>query len=129
MKYIAHRRFKGRAICGQINIPAMTALESIDGVIMFGDKPLCFEQSENAHQFFARNDDGQGMERGNLTQEIQKRLRMRKNHQKRWDMVWEDQVCLKYKWDEHPDHFLWNHEWFLAPIEDLKYIAKLVKGV
>ena len=27
---------------------------------------------------------------------------------------------------DHEDHFLWNHEFFEAPVEDLQYIAGLI---
>lgn len=127
MEYIAHRRFKDTAICGDVNIPAMTEVDSIDGRIIFNGEIICFETSENAHQFFARNDDGNGMVRGQLTRSIQKILSKKdKNYQSRWDKVWEDSVCQKYKRPEYDDFWLWNHAFFCADIETLKYIAKLV---
>lgn len=127
MKYIAHRRFKDDAICGRVNIPALTVLESKDGIIMLGEKPICYERSENAHQFFAQNEDGEGLKRGKLTQAIQKTLAKRdKQYQDRWDRVWDDQVCQPFKRADHEDHWLWNHDWFLADINTLCHIAALV---
>ena len=127
MKYIAHKRFKNKTLCGAVNIPATTVLESVDGVIFYEGHPTCFEISENAHQFFARDDDGNGMQRGRLTQAIQKKLAKRdKRHQERWDKVWDDPVCQLYKRVEFDDYWLWNHEFFVAPIDDLLRIAKLV---
>ena len=75
MKYVVHRRFKDKAICGEVNLPAMTMCEEANGYIFHGDKLLCVVTSENAHQFFARDDDGAGMLRGKLTQAIQKDAR------------------------------------------------------
>lgn len=66
MKYVVHRRFKDKAICGEVNLPAMTICEETNGYIFHGDKLLCVVTSENAHQFFARDDDGAGMLRGKL---------------------------------------------------------------
>jgi len=127
MKYITHRRFKGKAICGDVNIPALTELENTDGMICYGEKMLCYETSENAHQFFARNDDGNGMLRGKLTQAIMKQLKKHDDkHQERWDKVWDDPACQPYKRPEYEDHWLWNHDFFNADIEILKYIAELV---
>lgn len=130
MKYITHRRFKGHAICGDVNIPAKTEVECANGVLLWNGKALCYDTSENAHQYFARNDDGMGMTRGNLTQAILKRLAKPSSpthdRQKLWDKVWEDKVCRKYKRKEHQDHWLWDHEWYQADIETLRYIAKLV---
>ena len=128
MKYIVHKRFRGKAIYGDMNIPALTECECDDGVIIkCNGIPICFVMSENSHQFFAVNDDGLGMERGKLTQAIQKMLSKRDNdYQKRWDKVWEDEVCRKYKRKEYKDYWLWNHDFYNADIETLQYIADLV---
>ncbi len=86
-----------------------------------------YEKSENAHQFFAQNEDGEGLKRGQLTQAIQKTLARRdKQYQGRWDRVWDDPVCQKYKRADHEDYWLWNHDWFQADINTLRHIAALV---
>ena len=127
MDYIVYKRFKGKAFCGNVNIPAVTALESVNGVILYKGNPICFETSENAHQFFARNDDGNGMRRGQLTQAIQKMLAKRDSHyQERWDKVWDDSICRSYKRADFDDYWLWNHKFFNAEIDTLKHIAELV---
>lgn len=72
MQYIVHRRLKDTAICGGVNIPVTTICEEICGVIYYNGLPVCYTTSENAHQFFARNDDECGLRRGKLTQTIQK---------------------------------------------------------
>jgi len=121
--YIVHKIFNKRAICGAVNLAAGTACQEVGGVLYTNGKPLCMAASENAHQYFARNDDGQGLLRGQLTQSIQERM---KNQNHAWDFIVEDAVCLKYKRVEHADHWLWNHEFFGASIEDLQYISDLV---
>ena len=127
MKYITHKRFKQKALCGDINLPALTECELIGNVITYNNKPLCICTSQNAHVYFSRNDDDQGLLRGKLTTEIQKVLSKRDDdYQKRWDKIWEDNLCQKYKRPEHPDHWLWNHDFFNANIFDLKYIANLI---
>lgn len=127
MKYVVHRRFKDKAICGEVNLPAMTMCEETNGYIFYGDKLLCIATSENAHQFFARDDDDTGMLRGKLTQAIQKTLAKRDaNYQNRWDKVWEDPTCQPYKRIEYADFWLWNHDFFNADIDTLRHIAKLV---
>lgn len=130
MKYITHQRFKEKAICGEVNLPAMTEVELKDNMLYWQDKPLCVITSENAHKYFARNDDGQGMERGRLTQAIQKALSQNdEKHQDRWDKVWEDSLCHKYKRKEYADYWLWNHAFFNADIADLEHIYNLIKEV
>jgi len=132
MKYIVYQRFKVKALCGEVNLPAMTECESVGDFITIDGKPLCAMTSQNAHDFFSRNDDGQGMERGKLTQSIMKALHTDKDprtdtvYQAKWDKVWSDELCQKYKRVEFDDHWLWNHDFFNAPIEDLEYIAALV---
>ena len=121
MKYITHRRFKSEAISGKVNIPAMSVCEKTGDVIFYNGKPVCFATSENAHQFFARNNDGNGMTRGKLTQAIQNTLKVRDaHHQERWNKVWNDPICQKFKRPEDEDYWLWNHEFFQADINELQ---------
>lgn len=127
MKYIVHKRFKNKAICGNVNLPAMTECESDGRFITYNGKMLCSITSNNAHQFFAINDDGDGIKRGKLTQAIQKTLAKRDDdYQTRWDKVWDDRTCQKYKRDTYEDYWLWNHDFFNADVDTLRYIAKLV---
>ena len=127
MQYITHKRFKDNAICGRVNIPALNICDEQNGVVYFCDMPICYTTSENAHQFFARNNDGQGIKRGQLTQAIQNKLAKRDSaYQSRWGKIWDDVLCQKYKREEYDDFWLWNHEFFNASIKDLQYIAKLI---
>lgn len=134
MTYIVFKRFKSTAVCGYINLQYGTECDGLDNVILYKGKPICYVTSQNAHDYFARNDDGQGLLRGKLTQSILKCLasgngvdpRTDKVYQAKWDKVWADGLCQKYKRIEFDDYWLWNHDFYNAPIEDLQYIAKLV---
>ena len=129
MQYIVHKRFKNTSIGGDVNLPVFTICEEYEGIIFYNDIPICAIASENAHSHFARNDDGQGIVRGKLIQSIQKKLngnKTKSGYQDRWDKIWDDELCQKYKRTEHKDYWLWNHEFYNAPIEDLKYIADLI---
>ena len=132
MVYITYKRFRGQAICGEVNLSYGTEVQCVDGILTIEGAPLCADHSQNAYDFFSRNDDGNGLERGKLTQAIRKTLEKRdKDHQVRWDKVWEDPLCQKYKRKEHADFWLWNHDFYNANLTDLRHIAALVgaKGV
>lgn len=139
MTYITHTRYRGKVLHQPepANIPAKTRLTAVNGYLCLDGKPVCAEACEAQHEHFCRDDDGQGLVRGRLTTAIKARLAERKSrddaeYQGRWDKVWADKlVCPKYKRGDHADMWLWNHDFYNAPVDDLRYIAKLVgvKGV
>ena len=131
MDYICFNRFKQNALCGKVNIRYGTKLDEVDNVISYCGNPICYIKSQNAYDYFARNDDGKGLERGKLTAEIIKLLNNRKDgkYQNRWDRIWEDLSLLKYKRPEHDDYWLWNFDFFNASIEELNRIKSMILGV
>lgn len=121
-------RFRVKVIYDEVNIPAKTPLTEMEGFIFYDEYPLFSATSQNALDHACRDDDGNGMERGRLTKSIQNILQKRDaRYQERWDKVWEDKLCQKYHRKEFSDYWLWNHAFYNAPIEDLKYIEGLVK--
>ena len=127
MEYVVHKRFKTKAICGNVNIPAKTTCAERGGVIYYGEKPLCVISSDNAYKYFARNDDGRGLERGRLTRAITSTLEKRdEQYQERWDRVWNDPACRQFKRKNDDDYWLWNLAFFNAEIFSLEHIADLV---
>ena len=131
MKYICFRRFREKALCGEVNIPYGTKLVETNIVISYYGNPICYTKSQNAYDYFARNDDGKGLERGKLTAEIIKLLNNRNDgkYQDRWDRIWGDLSLLKYKRPEHDDYWLWNYDFFNASIEELSRIKSIILEV
>lgn len=128
MEYVVHRRFKDKSLSGHVNLPKYTKCDELNNIIFYDGKPICLSTSENGHQYFAVNEDGKGIERGELTQYIQKRLAKQDGQRDdRWFRVWSDKLCQRYKRIEHEDHWLWNDDFFKASISDLNYIANLIK--
>lgn len=133
-QYIVIKRFRGKTISGNLNLPYGTVCYVAD----CGDKQraivcdkgiVCNVISAAAFQFFAQNDDGNGFERGRLTQAIVKCLEPKEydiTYQDKWDKVWNDPICHKYKDTDFADHWLWDYKFYNAPLFDLQYIAKLV---
>lgn len=125
--YLCRKRARFDGISGQVNIPYGTALICQDGFLMHQNKPLCGITSQNAYDFFSQNDDGMGRERGDLVGRILSKLQKRDaGYQARWNKVWEDGRCQKYKRPEHEDHWIWNFDFYNGPVEDLRYIAGLI---
>ncbi len=137
MRYVLFKRFRGMGLCGNVNLPYGTVCESEGEIITKDGNALVLATSENAHQYFARDDDGCGLERGRLTQAIQASLRApakqesaanRQKRQAAWERIWGDPKLQQYKMREHADYWLWNHAFFNADIETLEYILQVIGG-
>lgn len=126
-RYIVKQRARIDTITGPVNLPYGTTVEAVEDYLIHQRRQLCTVASRKAHLYFARDDDGKGRERGALTLAITSTLEKRdKDHQARWDRVWEDETAQKYRRQDHEDHFLWGHAFFEAPVEDLRHIADLI---
>ena len=79
---------------------------------------------------FTQNDDGFAELRRKLIDSIFDALNRSKqsieSYNTKWDKVWNDSTCLKYKREEYDDHWLWNYDFYNAEIDVLQHIAKLV---
>ena len=128
MRYIVTRRFRGRAICGAVNMPYGTTCETQDGYLILDDgRLLCAVTSQNAYDHFSRDDDGLGRERGKLVKGIRRTLERRDaKHQARWDKLWADEVANRLRRKDSPDFWIWSFDFYNADIPDLKHIANLI---
>lgn len=135
MEYITTKRFKTDAICGKVNIPYGTKLTAYGDLICLDPMhPLCYDHAQNAYDYMARDDDGRGLERGKLIQDIMSRLGKRESrddpkYQARWDVIWDDPTLRRFKRPEHDDYWLWNYDFYNAEIADLEYILNKIKEV
>ena len=129
MEYITVKRFKRNGIGGHFNIPYGTRLEKRDEALWHQGKVVCAARSAAAHQYFARNDDGNGLERWKLSHAIIDTLGGFGSE--RWEPIFSDELAKKYRRSEHANYWLWSDDFFNAPLDDLKNLAKLagVKGV
>lgn len=130
MQFITTKRFKRKGIDGIFNIPYGTAVESHDGYVWHKDKRICSDQSAVMREYFAKDDDGLGIKRHKVSHAIIDTMIMKdgetkEDWQKRWDVLWEDTVCNKYRKDYSETTFLWGIEFFNAPLLDLYHIAAL----
>ena len=132
MQYVTIKHFKRRGIGGEFNIHYGEILElRDDGLLYYKDCAVCAARSAAAHKYFACDYDGKGFYRGKLSGAIIERLEPKNfdSPQERdefWKKIWKDKLTQKYRRPEHLDYWLWNDDFFNAPIEDLEYIAELV---
>ncbi len=126
MEYVVHRRFRAKAACGELmNIPYGAKFETIGDFIATPDgKAICFTTSEAAQQYFARNDDGQGLERGKLTYAIAYAPRRAGNGFRFTD---DEIVMLEKHWShflmDDVDTILFNEDFFNAQVPELAMLA------
>ena len=129
-QYVVTKRFKKKSICGNLNLPFRTKCFTKDGAIYCEKGIICGVASQDAFDFFTQNDDGCAELRRKLINSIFNALNHSKqsieSYNERWDKVWNDTTCLKYKREDYEDHWLWNYDFYNAEIDDLKYIEKLV---
>jgi len=124
MEYICHRRYKKRGASGKKYLFTRgTRLQTVGDFIAKGDGGVCLETSEDAHMYFARNDDGKGIERGKYTYQIA--YAARKPNLNSDDRFTSDEITMLERDYPHylrqdTDTILFNNEFFNAPVEDLK---------
>ena len=125
MLFISIKPFKRYGIDKFFDIPLGSRLDKrADEALYFHNFKVCFARSSAAHEYFARDDDGQGLLRGALSHSIIHSLSINPDL---WQIVWNDSICQNYRRIEHFDFWLWSDDFFNAPISDLQYIFNLLK--
>ena len=126
--YIVRRRARFLAICGPVNLPYGTEVSSDGAFLTVNGEKLCSITSQNAYDFFSRNDDGRGLERGRLVEEITSRMEKRDaKHQARWDKLWADAGANRLRRADHKDFWVWNHNFYNADVNELRRIRLLLE--
>lgn len=129
-QYVVTKRIKKKTLCGDLNLPFGTSCFAKDGVIYCDKGMICDVTSQDAYDFFTQNDDGFAELRRKLIDSIFDALNRSKqsieSYNEKWDKVWNDSTCLKYKREEYDDHWLWNYDFYNAEIDVLQHIVKLV---
>lgn len=132
MEYICHTRYKKRGASGrEYNLPRGTVLETVGPFIAKDNTAVCRVDSEDAHVYFARNDDGCGMERGRLTSAIAYSDR-HPNEDNGYRFTDEEIEMLERDYGHFLrklDVILFNHDFFNADILTLREIAKRLEVI
>ena len=69
MDYITYKRFKGKSLSGDVNIPFGTILQERDGFLYLGERMICCVTSENGWQHF-RPDTDEGQRRQEILNKL-----------------------------------------------------------
>ena len=126
--YIVRRRARFLSICGPVNLPYGTEVSSDGAFLTVNGEKLCSITSQNAYDFFSRNDDGHGLERGKLVHDIRRTLERRDaKYQSRWDRLWADEGANKLRRADHDDFWVWNHNFYNADVNELRRIRLLLE--
>ncbi len=127
MQYIVHTDFVGKAISGEVNLPAGTECTEINGIIYHNARAVCRIGSNNANKHFARNNDGNGLKRGELIKTIKGALALQDEHTyERWHRLMTCPVCKQFDRNPGGDTWEWNLAFYNASIATLEHMAKKV---
>lgn len=123
MEYVLHRRLKGMAICGKVNLPYGTICHSNGNFIISNEGIICAITSEQSHKYFACNDDGMGLRRGALTYSIAYKPMGKGSRFSPSQISVLTEKYSRYLRDDC-DFVLFNNRFFSAPINDLEQMIR-----
>lgn len=128
IKYIVHHEFNDYTLAGKKEkFQRGQEFETIGNFIAYNNTAICMTTSLTAYKHFARNDDGKGLERGDLTYAIAYADR---NTDKNFRFTKEEREMLINQWSKFLkplDAVLFNYDFFNANIKELRELAKMLK--
>ena len=135
IEYINRKRYKKKCIQGEVNLPFNTKFLCDDtGMIFYNNRPVCYNTSQDAYDYFVRNNDGCGIKRGELIENIldltrNDRAKDKEKRERAWEILWnDDYIRNKFKRVEHTDVWLWNFDFYNASILDLEQILNKIQN-
>lgn len=133
MKYFSRKRCKKKCIQGEVNIPFGTSLYSKEHIIYYDDKPVCFDTSQDAFDYFVSDEDGNGLQRANLINWIlnstsSDKVRDKNKYDDIWKMIWSNKDYHKFKRPDNDERWIWYKDFYLASIEDLQSLADDIRS-
>jgi hypothetical protein len=133
MKYIARKRYKKKCIQGEVNIPFGTELSSEKNIIYYKNRPVCFDTSQDALDYFVSNEDNQGLYRIELINWIldhtSNKIKDKNRYEKIWKMIWSNDKYYKFKRSDNDERWLWYKGFYTASIDDLQMLVDDIKTI
>ena len=104
------------------------------GHVYNGDGFMCLIGSQKSIDCLVGNDDGMGEQRGHFVKKIHELLYnpLSEDHKEdQLEALWRDDIALPYAIHKKPEDgaWLWNEEYYCAPINELEHIYNILKGV
>lgn len=127
MEYVFYRPFKGKTMSGDTEFKVGTVCTEDKGTVYYKGQPIFMTGSKNANEHLALNDDGRGLERGQLITEIKRVLALTDDHAyERWHRVWNAPICKQFNSDASGETWLWNFAFYHASPAYLQRILEIV---
>lgn len=130
-RYICYRPYKGGTLSSlkTVDIPTGTVLRAYDHVIHHWDIPVCIDRSQIGQHHFAIDDDGRGIERGNLAYAIAFAERVRHGANDAQQRFTDEELeTLQTRWSQFirpdSDYVLFTDDFFEQSPELLAEIAE-----
>lgn len=154
MQYITYKEFKGKVESGSVDIPVSTICTTKDNSIYYNGKFICYINSQTSHNYFAYDEDGNGLTRGeyieyiksnfnkpyqstttdeatedteNKVEETEEQKAEKEAINALWDKFLADEICTKYR-EGSGDSWAWNDTFYTASIEDIKHIKEILEN-
>lgn len=131
--YVCHTRYKKKGASGrEYNIARGERFDVIANFIACDNAAICSIRSEDAYKYFAIDDDGKGLERGELTHDIAySDRRPNKNNGYRFTEAQIEVLEKEFKkfLRSDVDTILFNHEFFNADVDELKTLKQRLQEV
>lgn len=127
-KYVVYKPFQ--IFKGGV-LPIGTAVScDDDGKAYYEGYFICLIHSVHSQECLVGDDDGRGMERGKLIEDIEKLVQGEQDLSLRTDRItalWEDDTAKKYvRYNDPSNPWLWDDSYFCADIDDLEHIKSII---
>lgn len=131
MTYFTRKRFKKKCIQGYVNIPYGTLLNVDDtGLLYFNNKPVCYNRSQDAFDYFVSNHDNQGPYRAELISWILQHTNQKTaKHDDIWKMIWNTHKYDMLRRQDIKTNWIWYKNFYSASIELLEDLKRDIQCI
>ena len=139
MKYLVCKQFNKKGINGDFKLKKGSTCNEFGNIIFHNNLPVCFKTSQDAFEYFARDDDNNGQERFDLSHEILDVIAAyvmdyndaRLNGEEAEDKASKSYEKIRKKYPNFlkGDLDVFSYEFYGAELKDLRAVRKLVREI